>query len=165
MSFRKSLFLFIKNAAILYGIFIINGVHGSESRSSGGSTSSNPPVSALPRPAFNGMERMCHGSTQTYHPPVLVQKRLCNQFIHNQISSSQLIDPYEMLLWSKSTYLQTDIKEIYFAYFLLYCPQLNVTMRNWWLVNICSGNGLVLPGNQPLPVPIFTNLQVALRRH
>ena len=37
----------------------------------------------------NGMERMCqcHGSIQNSHPPVLVQKRLCNQFIHNHISS------------------------------------------------------------------------------
>ena len=70
------------------GMFIINGVHGPEPRSSGGNTSSNPQVSAL-RPAFNGMERMCqcHGSNQNSHPPVLVWKPLCNQFIHYHISS------------------------------------------------------------------------------
>ena len=59
-------------------------------RSSGGNTLSNPQVSALiPRPAFNGMEGMCqhHGSNQNSHPPVPVQKPLCNQFIHYHISS------------------------------------------------------------------------------
>ena len=43
-------------------------VPGREPRSSTGNTSSNPQVSALvPRPAVNGMERMCqrHGSDQT----------------------------------------------------------------------------------------------------
>ena len=68
----------------------INGVHRPEPWSSGGNTSSNPQVSALiPRPDFNGMERMCqrHGSNQNSHPPVLVRKPLCNQFIHCHISS------------------------------------------------------------------------------
>ena len=72
------------------GMYIINGVHGSEPRSSGGNTSSNPQVSALiPRPAFNGMERMCqrHWSNQNSHPPVLIRKPLCNQFIHYHISN------------------------------------------------------------------------------
>ena len=38
---------------------------------------------------FNGMERMCqrHGSNQNSHPPVLVRKSLCNQFIYYHISS------------------------------------------------------------------------------
>ena len=68
-----------KNGAIMCGMYIINGVHGPESRSSGGNTLSNPQVSALiPRPDFNGMERMCkrHGSNQNYHPRVLVRKPL-----------------------------------------------------------------------------------------
>ena len=40
-------------------------------------------------PAFNGMEGMCqrHGSNQNSHPPALVRKPLCNQFIHYHISS------------------------------------------------------------------------------
>ena len=79
-----------KNAAIKRGMYIINGVHVPEPRSSGGNASSNPQVSALiSRPAFNGMEGMCHrhGSTQNSHPPVLVRKPLCNQFIHYHISS------------------------------------------------------------------------------
>ena len=72
------------------GMFIMNGVHGPEPMSSRGNTSSNSQVSALiPRPAFNGMERMCqrHGSNQNFHPPVLVRKPLCIQFIHYPISS------------------------------------------------------------------------------
>ena len=73
------------------GKYIINGVHGPEPRSSGGNTSSNPQVSALiSRPAFNGMERMCHGSNQNSHPPVVVRKPLYYQFIHYHISSSRV---------------------------------------------------------------------------
>ena len=71
-------------------MYIINGVHGPETRSSGGNTSFNPQVSALIlRPAFNGMERMCqrHESNLNFHPPVLVRKPLCNQFVHCHISS------------------------------------------------------------------------------
>ena len=77
------------------GLYMINGVHGPEPRSSGGNTSSNPQVSAcIPRPAFNGMERMCqrHGSNQNSHPPVLVRKPLCNQFIHYHISRRGVFD-------------------------------------------------------------------------
>ena len=72
------------------GMYIMNGLHGPEPMSSGGNTSSNPQVLALiPRPAFNWMERMCqpHGSNQNSHPPVLVRKPLCNQFIQYHISS------------------------------------------------------------------------------
>ena len=72
------------------GMYIIHGVHGPETRSSGGNTSSNPQVSALiRRPAVNGMERMCqrHGSNQNSHPNFLVRKPLCNQFIHYHISN------------------------------------------------------------------------------
>ena len=68
------------------GMYIINGVHGPELRSSGGNISSNPQVSALiPRPAFNGMERMCqrHGGNPNSHPPVLVQKHyVINSYIN-----------------------------------------------------------------------------------
>ena len=72
------------------GMYIINGVHGPEPRSSGGNTSCNPQVlDLIPGPAFIGMESMCqrHGSNQNSHPPVLVRKPLCNQFIHFHISS------------------------------------------------------------------------------
>ena len=60
-----------KIAAIMYDMYIINGVHGPEPRSSGGNTSFNPHVSPLiPRPAFNGMGRMCqcHGSNMAKLP-------------------------------------------------------------------------------------------------
>ena len=85
--------LISKNAVIMCGMHITNGVHGPEPRSSGGNTSSNPQILALiPRPAFNGMERMCqcHGINQNSHPPVLVRKPLCNQFIHYNISSRRV---------------------------------------------------------------------------
>ena len=75
----------------MYGMYMINGVYRREPRSSGGNTSSNQQASVrIPRSAFNGMKRMCqrHGSNQTAHPPVLVQKTLCNQFIRYHISST-----------------------------------------------------------------------------
>ena len=83
------------------GMYTINGVHGPEPRSSVGTTSPNPHVSALiPRPAFNGMERMCqsHGSKQNSHPPVLVRKPLCNQLIHYHMSSRGVfgINPFKL---------------------------------------------------------------------
>ena len=76
--------------ATIFGMYIIKGVHWPEPWSSGRTTSSNPQVSELiPRFAFNMMERMCqrHRSNQNSHPPVLVRKPLCNQFIHYHISS------------------------------------------------------------------------------
>ena len=88
--YLRELILFSKNVAIVCGMYIINGVHGQEPRSSGGNTSSNSQVSALiPRPAFNGMERVCqrHGSNQNSHLLLLVRKPLGNQFIHYHISS------------------------------------------------------------------------------
>ena len=96
MSLRKSLTEFIwiiKSAAMMYRIYMMNGVHGPESMSSGIITSSNPQVSALiPRPAFNGIEKMCqrYGSNLNTHPPVLVRKPLCNEFIYYQISSRRV---------------------------------------------------------------------------
>ena len=72
------------------GMYIINGVHGPEPRSSGRNTSSKLQVSALiPRPASKGTKRMCqrHGSNQNSHLPVLVRKPLCNLFMHYHISS------------------------------------------------------------------------------
>ena len=88
MFLRKSLFLLLR-MQIMCGMYIIKWVHGPEPRPSGGSTSSNTRASALiPQAAFNGMDRMYqrHGCNQNYHPPVLVRKTLCNQFIHYHIS-------------------------------------------------------------------------------
>ena len=71
------------------GMYIINGVHGPEPRSSGGNTSSNSQVSALiPRPAFNGMERMCerHGSNQN------------SQMMENECCKNSKLK-YWFLLW------------------------------------------------------------------
>ena len=78
-----------KIAAVMYDMYIINGVHGPEPRSSGGNKSSNPHGSALiPRPVlmvWRGCQR--HGSIQNSHPPALVRNPLCNQSIHYHINS------------------------------------------------------------------------------
>ena len=85
-----SYILIRKYAAIMCGMYIINGVHGPEPKSSGGNTSSNSQVSALiHRPAFNGMERVYqrHGGNQDSQSPVVVRKPLCYQLIHYHIGS------------------------------------------------------------------------------
>ena len=44
---KKEFILISKNVAIMCGMYIINGGHGPEPKSSGGNTSSNQQVSAL----------------------------------------------------------------------------------------------------------------------
>ena len=62
---KKELILITKIAAMMYGMYTINGVRGPEPRSSGGNTSSIPQVSAVtPRPGFKGMDRMCQRHAQ-----------------------------------------------------------------------------------------------------
>ena len=53
---------------------------------------------------------------------------------------------------------QTGIKDRYLEHFLWNHSQLNATRSHWYLVNIGSGNGLVLSGNKPLPEPMLTDL-------
>ena len=48
------------------------------------------------------------------------------------------------------------IKNRYLEHFLWNCPQVNATRAHQLEVNTGSGNGLVLPGKQPLPEPVFT---------
>ena len=50
----------------------------------------------------------------------------------------------------------------YLACFLLHCYQLTATELYWGYVNTGSGNGLVLPGNKPLPGPVLAKLSVAI---
>ena len=99
----KEYILISKDVAIIGGMYIINEVHGPETRSSGENTSSNPQVSALiPRHAFNGMERMCqrHEGNQNSHPPVLIRKPLCNQFVHYHISHREVFRINQVILFS-----------------------------------------------------------------
>ena len=42
---------------------------------------------------------------------------------------------------------------------------MNATNPHWWLVNVGSGNGLVLSGSKPLPEPMLTTFHVAIWRH
>ena len=76
--FEKEFTLITKIAVIMYGMYILNGLHGPEPRSPGGNTSSNPQVFTLiPRPTLNGIERMSqrHGSNQNSNPSTVVKKR------------------------------------------------------------------------------------------
>ena len=41
------------------------------------------------------------------------------------------------------------------------CPEVNAT-GPWWLLNIGSGNGLVLSGIKPLPEPMLTQIYIAI---
>ena len=53
----------------------------------------------------------------------------------------------------------------YIVYFLWNCTHVNATRPHWRLVNVGSGNGLVLSGNKPLPDPTLTRVYVAWPRH
>ena len=55
---------------------------------------------------------------------------------------------------------QANYSDWWLRYLLWNCPQKNVTRPYWWYVNIGSGNGLVPPGNKPLPEPILTQFSV-----
>ena len=63
-----------KNAAIMCGMYILNGTHGPESKSSGGNTSPIPLFSALIfRPAFNGMRwRGCVSAMGVIKTPIFL---------------------------------------------------------------------------------------------
>ena len=109
-------------------MYIINGVHGPEPRSSGGNTSSNPQVSAfIPRPAFNGMERVCqrHGSNQISHLPFLVRKPLCNQFIYYHTNSRRVFGINRFKL------LNFVVVAIEFIFATVYRGSIMVRIHRW----------------------------------
>ena len=60
---------------------------------------------------------------------------------------------------------QTDFSDWWLRHLLWNCPRMNDTGLHWWLVNIGSGNGLVLSGNKPLSEPMLTHFSVAIWRH
>ena len=118
------------------GVYVINGVYGPEPTSSGVNTSSNPQV--IPRPAFNGMERMCqrHGSNQNSNPPVLVRKPLCNQFIHYHISSRGFfsinsLNSLILLSLQYNVILQQFIEAVYWPEYI---------DSPWWSMVACRLN-------------------------
>ena len=82
-----------------HGIYIIkHSVYGPEPRSSGGNISSNPQVSALiPRPACNGMERMCQRHESNYTP---IQSE--NHYIINLYIAPYAVDDVLVLFISNS---------------------------------------------------------------
>ena len=59
-------------------------------------------------------------------------------------------------LQSQISNFQTHFNDKYLKYFLRNCYEVNATISHWSLVNIGSGNGLVPPGNKPLPEPMLT---------
>ena len=58
-----------------------------------------------------------------------------------------------------------NFSEWWLRYLLWNCPQMNATRPYWWYVNIGSGNGLVPPGNKPLPESMLTQIYDAKWHH
>ena len=119
------------------GMYIIHGMHRPKPRSSGGNTSSNPQVSArIPRPAFNGMERICqrHGCNQNSHAPVLVRKPLCNQF--RVMKLLMFLEVHSFVSMDQSAYLKRHSTQTWF-----HC------VIDDWLENVndCVITGACLP--------------------
>ena len=60
---------------------------------------------------------------------------------------------------------KTHVNETYIKHLLQNRHQANDTWLQWWLVNTCSGNGLVQSVNEPLPEPTLTKLYDAMWHH
>ena len=45
------------------------------------------------------------------------------------------------------------------------CSEMNATKPCQWEAKIGLGDGLVPPGNKPLPEPVVTQIDVAIWRH
>ena len=61
-------------------------------------------------------------------------------------------------------YFQSYVKDWYLEHLLWKFSQVNATRPYWRLVNILSGNSLVLWSNKPLPEPILTHIYVTIWR-
>ena len=70
----------------------------------------------------------------------------------------KLIGPCKIWIKFFICNLQTDFSEWQLRHLLWNCPDMNVTELHWWSLNIGSGNGLVPPGNKPLPEPMLTQI-------
>ena len=69
-----------------------------------------------------------------------------------------LIGPWEIWMKFYICNFQTDFSDWRLMHLLWNCPHMNVTGLHWWSVNIGPGNGLVPPGNKPLPGPMVTQI-------
>ena len=72
--------------------------------------------------------------------------------------------------WQMQMYLfvhgiKAHIKDKYLKYFLGNRSEVNVTSPHLPLVNIGSGNGLTLSGNEPLPKPMLTKFFITIWCH
>ena len=60
---------------------------------------------------------------------------------------------------------ETHFDDWYLDYFLWDYSQMNTTGLHWYWANISLGNGLVPPGNKPLPDQMLTQIYNAIWRH
>ena len=67
-------------------------------------------------------------------------------------------------MWKKcwKGYFLIHIMDWILEYFPLNCSQVYATQPHWWYINTGSGNGLVPPGNKPLPDHMLTQIYVAI---
>ena len=80
----------------------------------------------------------------------------CNLMNLSRLKDTLTHWPLGIWLQSQISKFCTHFNEKYLKYFLWNCYQVNATTPQWSLVNISSGNGLVLSGNKPLPEPMLT---------
>ena len=74
----------------------------------------------------------------------------------DQLVLVKLIGPWGIWLQCQISKFQTHFNDKYLKYFLWNCFQVNATTHHWSIVNIGSGNGLMLSGNKPYPEPMLT---------
>ena len=73
--------------------------------------------------------------------------------------------PWEVWMKFYIYNFQTDFSDWWLRHLLWNCPNMNATGLHWLSVNICSGNGLVLSGNKPLPEAMLTQISDAIWCH
>ena len=63
------------------------------------------------------------------------------------------------------SHCHANLSDWWIRYLLWNCPQMSAMGLYWWQVNSGSGNGLVPPGNKPLPKPMLTQIYVPIWHH
>ena len=84
--------------------------------------------------------------------------KICTKNQQNLILVNSLA--LEKFTWNfRLSTFQYNFNDWWLSYRLWNCPQMGATEPYWWYVSIVS---LVLPGNNPLPEPMLTQINVAI---
>ena len=69
---------------------------------------------------------------------------------------------FVFMFWFVTLYTKIDILQQLVTQTQINIQWLNAIRPYWWLINTCSGNGLVPSGNKPSPVSMLTQIYVPI---